>query len=246
MRWFNNLYTQNSFYDEDRLPVPVDRANYYTMFVQSLVGIHSRVNVGLDLQFRSVSTNANRGASATEVFKFKNNANAQTQLASIGPKIKFIPFKKLSSLSMQSTLFIPVVKDLEGSIAGGPFLDYDKFFWWNQIFYDKRVGPYLNLFSGLDIIYRFGGTSKLDNLVQLPLTFIVNTFPTKRFTMYGLGQFFPTLGNTVFSSWFLQVGIGMKYQVWRKMDIEFSYNNFVAGLNSGQGQVFNLGVRYVH
>lgn len=216
------------------------------MFIQSLVGIHRRVNVGLDLQFRSVSTNTNRGASATEVFRFQNGPTAQTKLASIGPKIKFIPIKKVPSLSMQSTFFIPVVQDMEGTNSGRPFLDYDKFFWWNQIFYDKRLGPYLNLFGGVDIIYRFGGTSQLDDVVQLPLTFIVNTFPTKRFTVYSLGQFFPTFGNDLFSAWFLQVGIGMKYQIWSKMDVEVSYNNFVAGLNSGQGHVFNLGVRYIH
>lgn len=246
IRLFNSLYTQRLYYNEKREPVAVDRATYFTTFLQALVGIHPRVNVGIDLQFRSVAVNPDRSASAVEVFRFRNDGSAQTQLASLGPKIKFIPFKNLRNLSMQSTFFIPVVKNLEGSNIGRPFLDYDKFFWWNQIFYDHRFNQYLDLFAGIDIIYRFAGSSQLDDVFQVPLTFIINTFPTKKFTIYSLGQFFPTIGDKAFSAWFLQVGVGMKYQVWKKMDIEFGYNNFVAGLNSGNGHTFNVGIRYVH
>ncbi len=256
VRLFSNLYTQNASYDSKGVNQPDNfngRANYFTSFLQFTAGLHPRVNVGLDLEFRSASRNLDRSASAAEVLRFQNNTDHQTKLSSIGPKIKFIPFGSFRNFSVQSTFYIPTARDKEGGDNGRIFLDWDKFNWWTQFFFDQRINNYLNLFYGIDFVARFGGSSEATNLLQTPVTFIVTTFPSKKFTLYALTQYFPTHqrvtwnDNNVFSNqYFIQLGIGTKFIIANKLELEFSYNNFIAGRNAGAGQVYNLGIRYIY
>ncbi|MEX0813595.1 MAG: DUF547 domain-containing protein [Chitinophagales bacterium] len=250
LRLLNNFYTQNTFFDENRTRIEDKRSTYLTSFFQFTAGLHPRINIGADFIFKSVRQVEDRSENPVKILRFGNNEIAQTQLAFAGPRIKFIPFKKLSNFSVQSTFYIPTAKDMEGSESGRPFLDYDKFFWWNQLFFDQRQGNYLNHFFGLDIIGRFGGKSQLENLVQSPLTYIISAFPTKRLTIYGLGQWFPTFskdseGKFGMSQYFIQIGVGTKVYVIENLELELSFNHFLKGRNAGAGEVVNLGVRYV-
>jgi len=252
---FNSLYTQNAAFDNKRVSQPDyynGRANYFTSFLQATFGLHPRINLGVDLQFRSASRDTNRGSSALQVFRFGNHTNHQTKLASVGPKIKFIPFKKWPSLSVQSTFYIPVAKDLEGNKKSRIFLDYDKINWWTQLFIDQRLNPRLNLFYGFDVIYRIGNMSNGGGLLQTPLTFIITTFPSRNFTLYALGQYYPTHqkadwndSGTFNNQYFMQIGIGTKFIIGSRLELELAYNKFVAGKNSGEGQTFNVGIRYI-
>jgi len=244
-KWFNNLYTQKAFFNDDGDRTDAEKATYFTSFFQLMVGLHPRVNLGVDVIFKSVRTNPDRDATALEVFGFKIGTQNQTAISSFGPKIKFIPFKQLKNLSIQTALHVPGAIDMEGRNNEKPFLEYDKLRLWNQIFYDKYFSRWASLFVEADLIIYFAGQSVNNKgaFTQIPLTVFYSIFPTKKFTAFASGQYWPTLGDQ--SAYFIQMGLGVKYQITSWFDIEASYTNFVAGRTAGAGQTFNVGFRFV-
>ena len=144
IQFFNNIYTQTGFRNgEGKFVESGQRENYYTGFIQALYGIDAnrRFNVGFDLNIKSVLLDTNF-TSPLNVLKFQNHAEARSEvLTAIGPKIKFLPFKN-SRISVQSALWIPVQPNLESY----PWLDYQRFTSWTQVFYDKTYNNKYQLF----------------------------------------------------------------------------------------------------
>ena len=52
------------------------------------------------------------------------------------------------------------------------------------------------------------------------------------------------LGND-FSQEYTQLGLGMKYQITKKINLETSYTNFVRGSDTGLGETINFGIRFL-
>jgi len=251
-KFFNNLYTQTQGFENDGNKVDYgNRSNYFTSINQFLLGISSKINVGADVWINSVRVNDSIKDSPFNVLKFESSPNTRTEVGYVGPKIKIIPFKKLSHLSFQTTFLIPIAKDMEGKMNGRPFLSRDSYISITQIFYDYSISNKFQLFFQLAPWIYIAKEKPLTGIsrvsVSSPTSIFFSYFPTKRLTFYVQQEFWPNYGSTGINSWFRQEGFGMKVQIIKgKLEAETSFTRFSMGANAGAGQTFNFGLRLIH
>ena len=248
---FNNLYTQTKRADENgKISKNLDRETYFTSTVEVYTGIgeKAKINIGIIANIKSNLINsATTDFSATKVFEFKNvDGLSRTGLTSIAPSIKFSPIKNVSNFTVQSSFFIPLIKN---ESEQGVFLDKNSFTFENKFFYDRTFGAdKFQFFAELDLAYHFGDKEKgyANNSLSTPVSAFLSYFPSDAFTVYVNGQHFQLfdLGND-FSQNFTLLGLGTKYQLTNALNLELSYANFIRGNSTGLGQTFNLGLRYL-
>jgi hypothetical protein len=240
---FNNLYTQTAFYDDQGSRVEDNkRSTYYTGAVNLLYGAGSNVNLGLDLFIRSVYLDPMAG-SPFSLFEFMGTfETSRTAVSSIAPKIKLAPFNKIPNIAIQTSVVFPIASDLEGKENGRPFLDNDAFQWWTQLFYDQLIGDRFLLYTEMGFFLRFRSEST-DFLT--PAKLIFNYFYSTRWTVYLLTEVGPSWDGFGWNSYYSQLGAGTKFQLLSNLEIEGLYTIFPFGKNSGAGQTFNLGFRFV-
>lgn len=247
---FNNLYSQTKGYNKEGNTVKFNnRGSYFSSINQVLFGVNSRFNVGLDFWIKSVRIDET-SSSPFSTLSFQNSPNTRTALSSIGPKLKFQPFKKLSHLSIQTTFLIPIAKDQEGAFNGRPFLSQDSYISITQLFYDQAIGKKLQLFFSLSPWVYIKQTPIVNTnriSVSSPLDIFVSYFPTDRITLYMQQGFWPNYAQNSIASWFRQEGIGAKYQIIKgKLEVESSYTKFTMGKDQGAGATYNFGIRFIH
>lgn len=250
---FNNLYTQTKF-DDQGVTKTGNRDNFFTSTFETYTGVseNSRINIGLVLNVKSNTFNK----SATSVFSFGNDfISSRSGLTSIGLSIKYQPFKSISNFSVQSTFHIPVFKDQPKS-----YLDKRSYVFENRYFYDTTFGSNNNwqFFAELDLAYSFGenktdasadensGERFANNSLGVPVSIFLSHFISDEFTMYVNAQHYELFdfGNK-FTQNYTLLGFGGKYQLNESLNLEASYGNFVRGRDSGLGQTFNIGLRYL-
>lgn len=243
---FQNLYTQTKSFDgSSKVETGRGRESFFTSINQFLYGINDQLNVGVDVWVKSVSL---------ENGTFTN----RTAISGVGPKIKIAPFKKLKRLSIQSTLLFPTADDQEGRApdaeSPGLFLSHDRTLWLTQFFYDKPINDQFQLFFQQAFWYSDVRDSFRDNNYwETQTSVFLSYFPNQRWTVYGVTEYFPTHYNDseqtgeAFFSYFVQSGIGLKYQLIPGfIELESLYTNFWMGSEgNGAGQTFNFGVRII-
>lgn len=255
---FNNLYTQTAFRDMDRKLVGLDeRSTYFASFGQVLFGTSksARVNWGLDVIFKSVRIDPDKDSPSVNVLKFESSDVTRSALSTIGPKIKFSPLKNHPDFSIQSALWIPIASDLEADANGKPWLDWNRFTSWTQIYYSQQIGSKFQFFYEFDVLARFSkpaswytNNTLKGNTLSTPTSFFVNYFSSSKSTIYAMIQYSPSFqfdGGSVIDSDFAQAGLGGKYQLSRSFAIELLYSNFFTAKNAGAGRTYNVGLRYI-
>ncbi|EAS18562.1 hypothetical protein BBFL7_00705 [Flavobacteria bacterium BBFL7] len=251
IKWFNNLYTQiRSTFSNGR----ENRQTFFTSTLEAYTGIgeNKRWNIGLILEARS---NVVADRSALDVFSFDGEyGTARSGLTSIAPSVKFVPFSRLNNFSIQSSLFIPLVDNESEDFApvnnnNGVFLDQNGFTWQNRLFYDYTFdGNKWQIFGELNSEFNFGDEDKsfANNSLNLTPGVFLSYFPSSKFTVLALAQHSQRidLGNN-FTQDFTAIGTGVKYQLTDELNIESLYTNFIRGNDTGLGQTFNIGLRFV-
>lgn len=255
IKLFNSLYTQTESTNARSKSVKIGRQTFFTSKLEVFTGIteSSRINVGVIIQTKS---NTYGGAGALEVFSFKDDRNTtRNGLSSVAPSVKLQPLKNVSNFSLQSSLFIPVFED----VPGAPYLDKRSYFWETKFYYDKSfAGDKFQFFGEVDFGFNFGEKSVdadpvteniserfANNSMTLPLSAFLSYFPSSKSTVFVSGQqsFLIDLGND-FEQNYTQFGLGGKYQLTDKLNLEASVGKIVRGNGfQGLGQTFNLGVR---
>lgn len=259
---FNNLYTQTRFYDNDsKKKDQGGRSTFLTVLNEFLYGVNSVINVGFELYVKSVRNDADESSTPLDVFAFSGGQTGRTAITAIAPKIKMAPFSRLQNLAIQSTFLFPTAGDAEGRFNNRPFLDYNDWQWWNQLFYDHRLNPGSLITFETGLLFRFDSDPQApDHEVRTPLKLFYNYYPSGRWTAYSSLDFTPSWGkgkkadgtpnenNSHFNieSYWLQPGIGTKYQVTSHVELELLYTIFLAGKNAGAGQTYNLGIRLIN
>ena len=269
---FNNLYTDTKFRDVDRNIVELDqRRNFYTGLINFTYGLSksAKLNIGFDVNIKSVRIDDDKNSSPLRLFKFENDLKSRTSIGSMGPVIKFKPFKQ-SKLTVKSSFLFPVAEDGEADERDDSgqsvrqWLDWNRYTWWNQFFIDKNIGSDFQLFLEGDLLFRFAkraekyaNNAPKHNLLSIPVSSFLSYFPTDKSTVYVMLQYSPTFGlseidsngNKSFDLFsqddFAQAGIGAKYQISSTIGLELSYTNFFTSTNQGAGSTFNLGIRYL-
>jgi len=262
---FNNLYTQTRQADADGNAVDLEnRTSFLTTTLEVSHGIskNGRINVGVVIGTRSATVSK---GGISDVFHYSNEdlSNVgdgharRAGLTSIAPIIKVSPFRSISNFSFQTSLSIPLFKEITYG-----YFDKRSYVWDTKFFYDYSFGQdKFQAFAELDFNYSFGedaadvrndpnknaGERFANESLGLPLSLFLSYFPSDKFTVYVNGQqyFLVDLGNEYHQD-FTQLGFGVKYQATSKLNIELSHGQFVRGSNfAGLGQTYNLGLRYI-
>ena len=245
LKVFNNLYTQRTGSEG----VLTDRSTFFTSNFSALYGVTNRFNAGIELKYRRVNY-SNLPSSAFDVFKFEDTDNiTRAGLTGIGLKVRVAPFEKLENFSFQSTLTFPTSDDLEGT-SELPYIDWNGATSWTQFFYDFDIGTNFSLFTEVDlIIENIGkepeGGNPFVNRVSTPVSVIFSYFPNPKTTIYALGGFSPYLQADF--DYFVQGGVGVKYQVSSKFELETLFTGFTNQFlldTGGKATTLNLGARY--
>ncbi|MCZ4410222.1 DUF547 domain-containing protein [Cryomorphaceae bacterium 1068] len=258
---FNSIYSQQSFRDEEGNEDDLgETQNFFTSMIMLTTGVSekTRFNVGLDV-FISKARYSPEDVSALNVFSNSDDATFnETVVSYIAPRIKWVPFKTVPRLSIQSALWIPVSDQLEEE----RFIAHDRYTWFTQVFFDKNLGDDFQIFLEADLLYRFEN-SELHNydFFRTPVSVFLSYFPTSNSTIYVFSQYSPRFETTMeiddsvemeiveefgMTSWFAQFGIGGKYQITDALGIELSYSNFALSRSEGAGHTLNFGLRYIH
>jgi len=243
---FQNLYTQKKAFDADGKKVDAGvTENFFTSINQFLYGVNNQINVGVDVWAKHANTS-------------RKGFESQTAITGFGPKIKIAPFKSIPRLSIQSTLLFNLADQAEGDFENGvQFLETDATLWLSQVFFDLPLNEKSQLFFQQAFWYRFvnDGSFAANNFLQTQTSVFYCYFPTTRWTVYAMSEYFPTHYNSnddaeraeAFYSYFIQSGLGLKYQLIPNLiELEALYTNFWNGSEGqGAGETINLGIRVI-
>lgn len=252
---FNTLYTESK-----SNWLGTNNNNFRNTFVTHLAQItygiskNKRINIGLDLNFRYSGTVSNTAdfSGISEAFRFTNSPTSRVGLTAVGLRLKVQPFKSVSDFSIQSTIQAPTINNAEGN-ANLYWADWDRITWWNQLFYTKSFGDF-QLFTEIDFLFRFKKYESQIGMLDIPLNVFLSYFPTSKLTIYGMTQHVPRFTNKinpdVQTDWVVPMnytasGLGAKFQVSSRMNLEVLYTNFWRGTNTGLGNTFNFGIKYI-
>lgn len=258
---FNTLYTETR-----QNWLGTDYSGYRTTFMTHLfqysLGItkNKRLNLGIDVSFRSSGTSTDSTISGlSPAFSYKNTGSSRVGITSVGFRVKVQPFKNVSDFSIQSTLMAPTIKHPEGLYSDtGQVLywaDWNRVTWWNQLYYTKTFGDF-QLFTEMDFLFRFRINETQIGMLDLPASVFLSYFPTNRITIYGMTQHVHRFTNDIdpenpiVTDWVIPMnytasGLGFKYRVGNNLNLELLYTNFWRGRNSGLGNTFNIGIKYL-
>jgi hypothetical protein len=250
IKWFNNFYSEN----EDTFLGKKPRENYYTSTVEYFRGIteNSRFNIGVVVNIKSTT----EGKGWFTPIEFKNEAGvSRAGLTSITPSISFQPIEHIGNFSIRTGITIPLVAH---ETEYGVYLDRKSYIWETKFFYDYTFSSGdFQIFTELDTQLNFGKEDRYDtnetseggfsnHSLGVPLSVFFSYFPSNNFTVYTQAQQYVLidLGNE-FSQEYTQLGLGIKYQISRTINLETSYTNFVRGSDTGLGETLNLGLRFI-
>jgi hypothetical protein len=262
---FNTLYTQH-YGEWMGSRFGGNRETFVTHLFQYTLGVtkNKRINLGVDLNFRYSGRSVDSTVSGlAPAFSFSNTDSSRVGLTSVGLRVKVQPFKNVADFSIQSTFLIPTIEDPEGrsadpaqGLTGLYWADWNRYTWWNQIFYSKTWGDF-QLFTEMDLWFRFRTNETQVGMLDIPLSGFFSYFPTKKITVYAMTQHVHRFTNNIapndpvindpvgVSMNYTASGLGFKYQILSNLNIELLYTNFWRGRNSGLGNTFNFGIKYL-
>lgn len=252
---FYNLYTQNTGRNENGDSFDFnERQTFLNAMYQFTIGTseNGRFNIGFDITATQALYDGDRRGNPFKVLLFEDGEFSRTVLSGIGPRVRVVPLASLPNFSIQSTFLFPVASEMETP----RFTAHDRYTSFTQFFYDHELSRKWRLFMELDILYRIKRYSNQVNFLRLPVSAFLSYFPNSKISIYGFSQYSPryeTVSNEIdeqygLSEYFLQLGIGAKYQWTKRLGIEVSYGDFILsrGVNgAGAGYALNLGFRYI-
>lgn len=250
IKLFNSIYTQTKEADKDRKVIKgKDRSNFFTSTLEFYYGIteSARINVGFVAQARA---NTSGGENAFSVFNFEDNGattgTARSGFTTFAPSIRVQPIESLPNFSFTSSVYLPIFKKDQNG-----YLDKNSTFWETKFFYDHTFGGnQWQIFTEIDLGFNFGeeggNENFANNSLALPISAFLSYFPSSKSTIFVNAQqfFLIDLGNE-FEQNYTSLGFGGKYQVTERLNLEASYSQFVAGRDTGLGEVFSIGLRFL-
>ena len=240
LKIFNALYTQREFNGFNQLN---SRSTYFSSFIQYLKGTNRSFNYGFDLVLKANRVHDFHHQSPFRVFDFQESSGFQTSiedsvsdtlrssdgkplktevatgLAHFGPKIKFTPIKKWTSLSLQQTLYIPIQKKVDGQTIS-----------FTQLFYDQPIGSRFQLFAEASLWTPLRPQFRIDAFVK----FFFSYFPTRRWTVYAM----TTIPY--------EYGAGTKYFITPNVELELLYTYYAPlerYVGDNRPRTLNFGIR---
>jgi len=253
LKIFNNYYTQsdNGF-----------RSNFFTSFIQLLIGTDKNLNFGLDVKLRSVNS-GDVGLFSALQFKdqpfFDSNGTntfSRVGISGIGPRIKYQPIKNKGNLNFLHAVYFVPMEDAEGNDNYG-YSDFGNLQIYNNVFYEIELSAKKRLFFdlGFHIENLKLGVHRNENhftQFQVPLTAIYSYFPNQKTTFYGLANvalrpvlnFAPNTNTKLNTDAYAQFGAGAKYYLTDFLEVEGLYTYFLDATPGRFANTFNIGLRF--
>ncbi len=249
---FNNYYTQS----DNGL-----RSNFFSSFIQVLIGTDKNLNFGFDLKLRSVDQGKDGLFSAlsfsTDSFSENDGVQsfARAGISALGPRIRYEPFKDKPNINFLHAIYFVPMSDAQGNDDYG-YADFGHLQIFNNAFIEKELSLKRRLFFDIGAHIenvRFGIPSGENHFMQLqfPVTMIYSYIPSTQWTYYGLANaalkpVFNYNGNAITNtdiSGYAQLGAGVKYYVFDFLELEAVYTYFFDTTPGRQAHTFNLGMR---
>ena len=238
----NSLLTTNSLFNSTGHTF--DLNSRYTYLINTLQVTHGvtssgRLNVGLDLSYRTGRADADRESSAMKVFGNSSEGLVEygRGLTSIGFRARYVPTRNKNFI-IQNTFRVPI----NAGKAENIFLGDNRYAFNTQFLYTQLLGRKVFLFGQTDFLIRFK-----DNNYKTDFTLPVNVYATYLINHH----LFPFIQLGMVNSWSnvnsqsFAYGAGLQYQFNTMFNINFFYNDVFAGQNSNGWNSYNLGIRVV-
>ncbi|WP_235299041.1 DUF547 domain-containing protein [Portibacter marinus] len=237
LKIFNNLYSQ--------VVARENRSTFFTTNTSFLYGINRRFNLGFNTSYRRV-LNSGIPSSPFDVINAPDSGNFRQGITSFGPQIRWAPKPEWQNFSIQSRLVFPIGTNLAGG-DGEPYIDWGGPSLFNQFFNDRSIGTRFSLFTEFGLHWEDIGklSNGRINQVSTPLTGILSYSITTKALIYTLAQFTPYY--RIPFDYFIQGGIGGKYQFTRNIELELLYTGFTNRFllqNEGGAATYNIGFRF--
>jgi hypothetical protein len=240
----NSLLTTNEYYNDDRNRM--DAGERYTYLINTLQVTHGisasgRLNLGLDLSYRTGRADADPDSSPLAVFGNSSEGLIQYERAftSFGIRARYVPTRNRNFV-IQHVFSIPI-----SSGEASEFLGDNRYALNTQFLYTQLLGRKMFLFGQADIYVRFEddqADTDFTNPVYLFLTYLATD------------HFFPFLQVGMTNAWdadfkllrqSFTYGVGLQYQFNTMFNINAFYNDVFAGKTTYRFNAYNLGVRVV-
>ncbi len=240
----NSLLTTNAYYNDDRNRM--DAGQRYTYLINTLQVTHGisatgRLNLGLDLSYRTGRADADPDSSPLAVFGNSSEGLIQYERAftSMGIRARYVPTRNRNFV-IQHVFSVPI-----SSGDAGEFLGDNRYALNTQFLYTQLMGRKLFLFGQADVYVRFEddqADTDFTNPVYLFLTYLAND------------HFFPFVQVGMTNAWDVDFdllrqsftyGVGLQYQINSMFNINAFYNDVFAGKTTYRFNAYNLGIRVV-
>jgi hypothetical protein len=238
----NSLLTTNTVFDPSGDAVSL--SNRYTYLINTLQVTYGltnsgRLNVGMDLSYRTGRADADPDSSPMKVFGNSSEGLVEYArgLTSIGFRARYVPTRN-KNFVIQNTFYVPI------SSSGGEsgFLGDNRYAFNTQFLYTQLLGRKVFIFGQADFLIRFkSDQDDTDYTVPVNIfaTYLVNRhlFP---FIQLGMVNSWSDVTRQSFS-----FGGGLQYQFNTMFNINAFYSDAFAGENSNHWNTYNLGIRLV-
>jgi hypothetical protein len=238
----NSLLTTNTIYTSSGDALNLNgRFTYLINTLQITHGLTSsgRLNVGLDLSYRTGRADADRESSPLKVLGNSSEGLVEYErsLTSIGFRARYVPTRNRNFV-IQNTFYVPI------SSSGGDtgFLGDNRYAFNTQFLYTQLLGRKFFLFGQADFLIRFK-----DDQNETDYTMPINAYCTYLVNRH----FFPFIQLGMVNSWSdvtrqsFSFGGGLQYQFNTMFNINAFYSDAFAGKSSNRWNTYNFGIRVV-
>ena len=242
---YNNLYSQTDLFNSngDKMP-DTSRRSFITNILEVAFMNERRLWFGFDAYLRA-SKRHDIDDSPFQVLSYENNGlNATAKFSQIGPKLIWRPRAKNQNFYTKFLLLLPLDNKAQNISAGIPTLDNTGTQLWIQAAYNAKLAEKLYAYIEITAVNRWGRKVEPKSDFFVPLKSFFSYFPLPKVGIFGFSDFTPTISNP--TSFYLQLGGGVKVFPSDNFEIELSGSKFLVGKSVGAGYTINLGVSYIY
>ncbi len=248
----NSLLTSNTGWSNTNSSKFDLNARYTYDFVTAIANLgvskSNQFNAGIEIHYAIGYHDSDSKSSPMAIFQSSPPGIVQrsSALTSIGPRIKWRPFKHNFHFVYISTLQLPV---LSNSYAES-LLGQSRVQWGNQFLYSFSAGKRIIFFAQDDLYVYFKQGIDSHNQYYEGLTLYSYFLITKHlfpFVSTGYAGSFGTDVSSNFRNLYhaLPAGAGLQYQFSLRFTFNVYYNQYVWAKNYNDWKTFNLGLRAV-
>lgn len=223
------------------------RSTYLRNTLQLAYGISNNLkwNAGLEVNLTTARIDNDTQSSMFKVFNstVAGNSRFARGITSIAPGIRWKPFQKNYNFTIQGSLLIPIINNIQKE----SLLGTKQFYFQSQFLYNFQADEHIFLISQLGFQYGFQYDDVSTKLFPNLGSHVAYYIPSKTivFALINYSPFFMNEDSWKFTSDALQIGGGVLFQICKNMTINGYYTNFIRGKNYLHFNSYSIGLRFV-